>query len=54
MYLFQYDAKWKEKLPYWDMFPLILPFDLAKGGFFGVYLDYLPTNDRADLLIRVI
>lgn len=54
MYLFQYDAKWAEKLPYWDMFPLILPFDLAKGGFFGVNLHYLPPNARADLLIRLI
>jgi hypothetical protein len=54
MYLFQYDAKWKDKLPWWDMWPLILPFDLAKGGFYGINLHYLPPNDRADLLIRLI
>jgi hypothetical protein len=26
MYMFFYDAKLKDKLPYWDMFPLVLPF----------------------------
>ena len=54
MYLFQYDAKWKEKLPWWDMWPLIFPFDYAKGGFYGINLHYLPPNDRADLMIRMI
>ena len=53
MYLFQYDAKWKEKLPYWDMFPLILPFDLAKGGFYGINLHYLPIPLRIRLLDRL-
>jgi len=54
MYLFQYDAKWKEKLPWWDMWPLIFPFDYAKGGFYGINLHYLPPNARADLMIRLI
>ena len=26
LYLFQYDAKWKDILPYWDVWPLIFPF----------------------------
>jgi hypothetical protein len=54
MYLFQYDAKWKDKLPWWDMWPLIFPFDYAKGGFYGINVHYLPPNDRADLMIRLI
>ena len=54
MYLFQYDAKWKDKLPWWDMWPLIFPFDYAKGGFYGINVHYLPPNARADLMIRLI
>ena len=29
MYLFRYQAKWDDILPYWDMWPLIFPFDYA-------------------------
>ena len=54
LYLFQYDAKWKEILPYWDMWPLIFPFDHAKDGFYGINLHYLPPNARASLMIRLI
>ena len=54
LYLFQYDAKWKEILPYWDMWPLIFPFDYAKNGFYGINLHYLPPNARAALMIRLI
>ena len=54
MYLFQYKAKWDEKLPYWDMWPLIFPFDYAKNGFYGINLHYLSPNDRANLMIRLI
>ncbi len=54
LYLFQYDAKWKEILPYWDMWPLIFPFSLASNGFYGINLHYLPPNARAALMIRLI
>ena len=54
MYLFQYQAKWDEKLPYWDMWPLIFPFSYTKNGFYGINLHYLAPNDRADLMIRLI
>ena len=54
MYLFQYKAKWDEILPYWDMWPLIFPFDYAKNGFYGINLHYLAPNDRTDLMIRMI
>ena len=50
MYLFQYDAKWKEKLPWWDMWPLIFPFDYAKGGFYGLNFHYLPFGARVAFL----
>ena len=54
MYLFQYDAKWKDILPYWDAWPLIFPFDYAKDGFYGINLHYLSPNARATLMINLI
>ena len=54
MYLFQYQAKWADKLPYWDMWPLIFPFDYAKNGFYGINVHYLPPNARTDLMVRLI
>jgi len=50
MYLFHYDAKMKKTLPYYDMFPLIFPFQKAPGGFLGINLHYLPFNYRALLM----
>ena len=54
LYLFQYSAKWADILPYWDMWPLIFPFDYAKNGFYGINLHYLRPNARAALMIRLI
>ena len=50
MYLFQYDAKHKDTLPYWDRLPLIFPFRSVKGGFYGINLHYLPLQMRAKLM----
>lgn len=49
MFLFQYDAKHKETLPYWDMFPLVFPIEMDAKGFLGINLHYLPPNLRASL-----
>jgi len=54
LYLFQYDAKWKDILPYWDVWPLIFPFDYATDGFYGINLHYLPPTDRINLMLRLI
>ena len=54
MYLFHYDAKWKDILPYWDVWPLIFPFDYATDGFYGINLHYLPPTDRINLMLRLI
>ena len=54
LYLFQYQAKWADKLPYWDMWPLIFPFKYTSNGFYGINLHYLAPNARADLMIRLI
>ena len=54
LYLFQYDAKLKDVLPYWDVWPLIFPFDYASNGFYGINLHYLPPTDRINLMLRLI
>lgn len=50
MYFYLYDPKWKETLPYYDMFPLIIPIGYAPNGFYGVNFHYLPYIPRAQLL----
>jgi len=50
MYMFNYDAKHKETLPYYDRFPLIFPFKTVKGGFLGINMHYLPLQYRAILM----
>ena len=49
MYHFRYDPKWKNKLPYWDIFPLVIPIDFDSDGFSGLNLHYLPPKLRARL-----
>ena len=54
MYLFHYDPKWKNVLPYYDTFPLILMMGNANKGFYGINLHYLPTNLRMLLLSNLL
>ena len=53
MYMYLYDAKYKETLPYWDRFPLIICLDLVKGGFMGVNLHYIAPRYRTPLLLSL-
>ena len=50
MYFFAYDAKHKDKLPYWDRFPLVFPFRIVENGFYGINFHYLPPRLRARLM----
>ena len=50
MNLFGYDPKHKDKLPYYDTFPLIFPLEPAKGGFIGLNFHYLPPLARVRFL----
>lgn len=50
MYMFFYDAKYKDTLPYYDAFPLVIPMGPAAGGFYGMNLHYLPPVIRAKAL----
>jgi hypothetical protein len=50
MIMFFYDAKLKDKLPYWDQFPLVYPIEMYDDGFLGINLHYLPPVLRAKLM----
>lgn len=54
MYLVHYDPKHKSTLPYYDIFPLIIPVEAYKDGFLGLNLHYLPPILRAKLLDALI
>jgi hypothetical protein len=54
MYMFRYDAKWKDELPYWDAFPLIFFVEKKDAEhFYGINLHYLPPPLRLKLLIAL-
>lgn len=50
MYLFLYDAKWKQTLPFFDMHPLCIPIEMYIDGFLGLNLHYLRPLARVQLL----
>ena len=50
MYMFFYDPKHKNTLPYYDSFPLVIVIGPAEGGFYGLNLHYLPPVLRAKFL----
>jgi hypothetical protein len=53
MYMFFYDPKHKDTLPYYDQFPLIFVLEKYKDGFLGMNLHYLPPVFRARLMDRL-
>ena len=50
LYMFLYNPKTKEQLPYYDRFPLVFPYKKVPGGFYGLNLHYLPPKFRALLM----
>lgn len=59
MYFYVYDAYWKEELPYWDKFPLMILLERKKfkngnSGFLGLNLHYLPTDLRIKFLQKLL
>jgi len=50
MFMFFYDPKWKDELPYYDAFPLIFVIESYTDGFLGINLHYLPPILRAKLM----
>lgn len=54
MQMFFYDPKTKDKLPYYDSFPLAIVVKPAPGGFLGLNLHYLPPALRAKFLDAIL
>ena len=48
--MYIYAPKLKDKLPYYDTFPLIMYLKPAEKGFYGLNFHYLPYSLRARLL----
>lgn len=50
MYLFFYDPKTKDKLPYYDTFPLIFPYKKVGNNFWGLNFHYIQPALRVRML----
>ena len=50
MYFFFYNPKLKDDLPYYDIFPLVIPLERYSDGFLGINLHYLPIRYRMMLM----
>jgi hypothetical protein len=53
MYFFYYDPKHKDKLPYYDRFPLVIPIERYPDGFLGLNLHYIHPKQRIILLDKL-
>ena len=54
LYMFYYDPKYKEELPYYDRFPLVFPYAKTEDGFIGLNMHYLPHFHRVQLMTRLM
>ena len=54
LYMFFYDPKFKDTLPYYDKFPLVFPYEKTQDGFMGLNMHYLPYAMRVKLLDRLM
>jgi hypothetical protein len=50
LYLMVYDAKWKQKLEFWDALPMFVLLGKSGDRFIGVNFHYLPWTWRKSLL----
>ena len=53
MYFYYYDPKTKDKLPYYDRFPLVIPVERYADGFLGLNLHYIHPKQRMILLDKL-
>lgn len=54
MYFYHYDPKYKDVLPVYDKFPLVIPMEMYSDGFLGLNLHYLDPYSRLALLDRLM
>jgi hypothetical protein len=54
LYHFFYDPLTKAELPYYDIFPLVIPLKRDADGFLGLNLHYLPPRYRAVFMDKLM
>jgi len=54
LYQFFYDPLTKADLPYYDIFPLVIPLKRDADGFIGLNLHYLPPRYRAVFMDKLM
>jgi len=54
LYHFFYDPLTKAELPYYDMFPLVIPLQPMVDGFLGLNMHYLPPRYRAAFMDKLM
>jgi len=54
LYMYIYDAKHKDTLPYWDMYPMVFPFKALPNGFIGLNMHYIPYAFRIRMLDKLM
>lgn len=53
LFIFKYDPKWKEELPYYDTWPCSLIFGMEGDRVFGINIHYLNINLRCKLFDKI-
>lgn len=53
-FVFHYDAKLKDELPYWDRYPFVLVIDIDQTGFLGLNFHYLPPRFRKLVIDKLL
>ena len=53
MYFYYYDPKTKDKMEYYDRFPLVIPIETYPDGFLGLNLHYIHPKQRMILLDKL-
>lgn len=54
MFVYQYDPKLKDKLPWYDTLPVVIPIEMYQDGWLGLNLHYLPPPLRMKLLDKLM
>lgn len=54
MFLYTYDPKTKDTLPWYDELPVVIPIEIYSDGWLGANVHYLPPTARMKLLDKLI
>lgn len=54
VFIYSYDPKTKDTLPWWDELPVVIPIGLYNDGWLGLNVHYLPPSLRAKLLDKLL